>query len=463
MIEKRQPIVTVLGHVDHGKTTLLDNLRKTKIVDREAGGITQSIGASIVQTEGGQKITFIDTPGHAAFSGMRSRGAKVADIAVLVVAADDGVKPQTKEAIGFIQEANIPFIVALTKTDLPSANVQNALATLETEGIYFEGRGGNTPYVEVSARQNVGVDKLLELIVLVSDINDILADADAPLEAVVIETGKDQRGALATVVVRNGKLEVGKLINAAGQEAKVRGLFDHQNKSVKKINPGEPALILGFDAVPQIGVVIEDAGKDKKVNAFVEQRVVTKGKMLEGQLPLVLKTQNAGALEALLASIPEGVFVVSASVGDINENDIFLARTSGAKIFAFEVKVNNQIAKLAETEKVEVKSFKIIYDLTDRINELIKAGTKVIVAKMVVIATFPFNNKIVAGCRLELGQVSKGNKLILVRDEKDVAEVRVTSVRRGKDELTTVTEGEFGAILEPQLDFTIGDVLISRA
>ena len=374
MIQKRQPIVTILGHVDHGKTTLLDNLRETKVADREAGGITQSIGASIVETSSGQKITFIDTPGHAAFSGMRSRGAKVCDIAVLVVAADDGVKPQTKEAITFIREAKIPFIVALTKTDLPGANVQNALSTLEQEGIYFEGRGGDTSYVEVSAKKNIGIDKLLELIILVADITDILADPDGDLEAVVIETGKDNRGPLASVIVRNGSLEVGKEISAEKKSTKIRGIFNYLNKPVKKIAPGEPALVLGFSQVPPVGAVITFAGKESKKTANKEQKSVTKGKVEEGQLPLILKAQNQGSLEALLGVLPKEVFIVSASVGDISENDIFLAKTSGAAIFTFGVKVAGKIQKLAETEKVEVKSFKIIYELLELVEKIVKSG-----------------------------------------------------------------------------------------
>lgn len=460
MISTRQPIITVLGHVDHGKTTLLDTIRKSNVAAREAGGITQSIGAYVVENAG-KKMTFIDTPGHAAFSGMRSRGAKVADIAILVVASDDGVMPQTKEAIKHIQDAGIPMIIAFTKIDLPGSNLESAKASVEREGVYLEGRGGDVPYVEVSAKQGQGIDKLLELITLVSEVNDIIADPEGDLEAVVIETGKDNRGALASLVVRNGTLKVGDEIKANDLPTKVRGIFDYLSKPVKQINPGEPGLVLGFASVPEVGAIIRKAGFVEPQQKIEEKKVI-QGKMKEGQIPLIFKTQNAGSLEALLKSLPEEVFIVSAAVGDLNENDIFLAKSSGAKIMVFDMKVGNSIAKLAETEKVDILTFRVIYELLEKIDQYIKEGTKVVVAKATILASFPFNSKKVAGCRLDLGTISKGNKLTLVRGEKELGEMRVASLRRGKDELTQVTEGEFGVILEPQLDFTIGDVLISR-
>jgi translation initiation factor IF-2 len=462
MIEKRQPIVTVLGHVDHGKTTLLDTIRKSNVTAREAGGITQSIGASIVQTDDGKKITFIDTPGHAAFSGMRSRGARVADIAILIVAADDGLMPQTKEAIGFIREANIPFIVAFTKIDLPNANVEAAKASIEREGVYLEGRGGDVPFVEVSAKEGKGIKELLDLIALVSEVNDIIADPEGELEAVVIETAKDNRGPLASVVVRNGNLAVTTEIKAGELTAKVRGLFDYQNKPVKKVAPGEPALILGFSDVPEVGTVVRSASYTEEESRLAEQRSVTTGKISEGQIPLLFKAQNAGSMEALLKSLPPEVFVISASVGELTENDIFLAKSAGALIMAFDVKVSNIISKLAETEKVKIQSYKIIYELLEKIDEMVKAGIKHVVAKAEIIASFPFNAKKVAGCRLEVGPINRGMKLKLMRGEEELGEVRAGSLRRGKDEVSSVSEGEFGVILEPQLDFTIGDVLISR-
>jgi translation initiation factor IF-2 len=229
MLEPRPPIVTVLGHVDHGKTTLLDAIRKTNVASREVGGITQSIGASVVEISDGKKagkITFIDTPGHAAFSKMRSRGAKVADIAILVVATDDGIKPQTKEALGFILEEKIPFFVALTKSDLPSSDPETAKGQLEKEGVQLEGSGGQVPYVLISAKEGKGIKELTELIVLLSEVNDIRGDPEGNLEGFVVETKKDKKGLLATVIVRNGKIRTGDQILTEGVVTKVKGIFD---------------------------------------------------------------------------------------------------------------------------------------------------------------------------------------------------------------------------------------------
>jgi len=464
MQKVRQPIVTVLGHVDHGKTTLLDAVRQTNVAKREAGGITQGIGASVVTTKEGKKITFIDTPGHAAFSAMRARGAKVADIAILVVAADDGVKPQTKEAIKHILEAQIPFVVAMTKIDLPGANVDVAKASLEKEGVFLEGRGGQISVVEVSGKTGQGIQTLLEMITLLSEVTEIMADEAGDLEAVVIETGKDNRGPLASVVVRNGTLKVGDEIRAGQEVARVRGIFDFQNKQTKQITPGEPGLVLGFAQVPEVGAVVTK-GEKGQVNTKKEfAAAVRRGEPKEGEVPVIIKTQNAGALEAVVASLPAGTFLVAAGVGEVTENDVFLAKTTGpALIFAFEAKVPTSVTKLAETEKVEIFSYKIIYELIQKIEEIIKKGLKVIHGRAEIIDSFPFNNKKVAGARMIMGRIIKGEKLLLLSGEKEIGIVRATSLRKGKDELGQVTEGEFGIIFEPQLDFTRGDVLISQS
>ncbi|MFI5240820.1 MAG: translation initiation factor IF-2, partial [Microgenomates group bacterium] len=250
---QRQPIVTVLGHVDHGKTSLLDAIRKTTVASGEAGGITQSIGSSVVTTPSGKKITFIDTPGHAAFTKMRSRGAKVADIAILVIAADDGIKPQTKEAIKIIKESGTPFIVAVTKIDIAGVNPEMARGQLEGEEILFEGRGGETPFIPLSSKTGVGVNDLLEMIALLSEVHGFTGDISAPLEAVVIESFKDRRGVVANVVVRNGNLKVGEEVFSEGIQGKIRAIHNDKGESVKEVGPGEPAQIIGFSEVPQVG------------------------------------------------------------------------------------------------------------------------------------------------------------------------------------------------------------------
>jgi translation initiation factor IF-2 len=464
MIEKfRAPIVTVLGHVDHGKTTLLDTIRKTSIAKKEAGGITQGIGASVITTKEKKKITFIDTPGHAAFSKMRSRGARVADIAVLVVAADDGVKPQTKEALKHILEAKIPYIVAVSKIDLPSASPETVRGQLEKEGVLFEGRGGDVPFVTISSKTGKGIDGLLEMINLVAEVNEIKADPKGDLEAVVIETSKDRRGPLVSVIVRNGTLRVGDKILAEDEVCKVRGLFDDNEKSVNQVLPGEPALILGFDELPPVGAQVSFF-KDKDLNYKKSTKTVVIPEIKKGQIPLVIKTKTKGSLEAILSNLPKEIVVVSSGIGEVNKSDIFSAKPANAYLFAFETKVPKIVAKLAETEGVPIETFDIIYKLFERLDELIKESQEQILGKAEIIATFPFNKKRVAGCKVISGKIGKTNKLILMRGKEKIGEVKPVSMKKQKQAIQEAKEGEeFGLIFEPQLDFEIGDMLVSVA
>lgn len=458
----RPPIVVVLGHVDHGKTTLLDAIRKTNVVSREAGGITQSIGASQVTTKEGKKITFIDTPGHAAFTKMRSRGVNLADIAVLVVAADDGVKPQTKEAIQIIRESGVPFVVALTKTDLGSADIEAAKGQLEKEGVAFEARGGDVPVVALSGKTGKGVDDLLETISLVSEVHEIKGDPGGQLEAIVLETSKDKRGLLVSVVVRNGVLRVGETTSVEGISAKIRGLFGEGRKSIKEVFPSEPALILGFETLPPVGA---------KITAFREGSLgVLENKadaiyVEEGQIPIMVKAENAGALEAILAALPGGVVVVSSGVGDVYESDVLLAKSSGVeRIFCFESKASTGVSKLAEAEGVKIETFRVIYEFIQRLEELIKKEDIEILGKAEIVAEFPFNTKRVAGCKVTAGQILKTSKLILTRGEKKLGEVKAHSLKKQKQEISVAkAQEEFGILFEPQLDFKVGDVLVSVA
>lgn len=464
----RPPIVVVLGHVDHGKTTLLDTLRESSVAAREAGGITQRIGASVVTTKSGSKITFIDTPGHAAFSAMRSRGAKVADIAILVVAADDGVQPQTKEAINIINEEKIPFVVALTKTDLATANVESVLGQLEKEMILFEGRGGQTPKVEVSAKTGEGIDNLIELIELVAEVAELKADSSNPLEAVVIETSKSKAGNQVSVVVRDGSFKIGDQLVAEGINCKVRGIFDDNGKPVKEVNPGEPAQILGFEGLPAVGSKVTTLGGEKTQSTDKNTYGLTEGtsstKPKEGEFSLVIKTDNAGSLEAILAALPEEAIVISSGVGEITESDVFTAKSSDATIYAFETKASTNVLKLAELEGVEIKTFRVIYELFKDVEEVIKKGKSEILGVAQVVASFPFNNKKVAGCKMVKGRITKSDQLTLTRGEKEIGKVKIISLRKQKDEVPEVREGEeFGVIFVPQLDFENGDMLTSIA
>jgi len=460
MQTKRPAIVTILGHVDHGKTSILDTLRSSRVQAREAGGITQSIGASTLKTKS-SSITFIDTPGHAAFSQMRSRGAKIADIALLVVAADDGVKPQTKEALDYIKSSGSKLIVVFNKIDLPSSNVQKALGELEDLGVLFEGRGGDTPYVETSVKEKKGFDALLEIIELVTEIEEFKGDSDGELAATVIETNKDKRGLTVSVVVQNGTLKVGQEIAAGNIQAKVRGLFDEYNKPVKEAGLSKPILILGFSDLPQVGQEIVSADKaqpqQKKKNDVRQTREIS-----EEELAVVVKTASAGCLEAILASLPQKVKVLKSGVGAVTESDIFFAKTSTSVILTFELKLTGSTRKLSETEGVDIYEFNIIYDLIKKAEELVEQKQTKIKAEARVQAAFPFNNLTVAGCKVGSGTLSKGDKIILKRGEKEIGQGRVVSLRRGKEDLNVAKAGEeCGIIFKPQFDFEVGDMILS--
>lgn len=461
-VKSRQPIVVVLGHVDHGKTTLLDTIRKTTVADREAGGITQAIGASVVETESGKKITFIDTPGHAAFSKMRGRGALVADIAILVVAQGDGVQPQTREALQIIKDAKIPFIVAGTKADVPGVSPELVLGQLEKEEVFFEGRGGQVPFVSVSAKNNQGIKELLEMLVLVSEVSELTGDSEANLEAVVIESGKDKMGPMATVVVTNGSLKVGQVVFVEKTECKVRALFDDKGKPVKLVSPGEPARVFGFSEVPLVGARVTNSEEEVTVAYVKPKGVFDLRRLADDEIPIILKAGNAGALEAITASLPAKIIAIDSGVGDVNSSDILNAQSSGAYVFAFESKIPNDIAKLAEIEKVKTARFEIIYELIQNLEEILKKGKVEIKGHSEVLASFPFNNKKVAGCKVIDGKFAKGDQLILMRGDKELGKAKITSLKKQKQEVAIVGQGEeFGIIMEPQLDFQIRDVLVS--
>lgn len=463
MKELRAPIVTVLGHVDHGKTTLLDAIRKSNKAAREAGGITQSIGASRVKTKEGE-FTFVDTPGHAAFAKMRERGARLADIALLVVSSTEGIKPQTIEAIKYIRELKLPFIVVATKTDLPSTNIEKTRAQLEEQGVLFEGRGGDVPLVSVSAKKNEGIEGLLEMTQLVASVNEIMADPEGELMAVVVEVNKDQRGVVASVVIRDGKLQIGDNIVANKIKGRVKGMFDEFGKPVKQALPGEPVAILGFTEMPEVGAEVRRASKG--IGASVENNQVGQRKDVpevgENEVPVIVKAGSTGSLEAILASIPKGVVVVASGVGDVNDNDVAFAKSARARILVFEAKASGQVKRLADTDSVVIEEYRIIYELIKALEEILTGKQGEITGRATVVQVFPFGNKKVAGCKVEMGQIVMGLKLKLMREDKEVGEGKVVSLRREKHEIPVAKAGEeCGIILAPNLDFSPGDVLLS--
>lgn len=473
----RPPIVTILGHVDHGKTTLLDFIRKSSVAAKEHGGITQHIGAYQI-THNSQLITFIDTPGHAAFEKMRSRGAKVADIAVLVVAIDDGIMPQTDEAIKHIKEAKVPLIVAVNKIDLPGVNIKVQLEKIKKQlsdrEILPEEYGGDVPVVPLSAKTGKGVDKLLEAILLVAELNEIKGDLAAAPAGVVIEANLDKfKGAVATLLIRNGTLKKGDSIMVGGVKGKIRGMFDWDGKALDQAGPSTPVEVLGLEAVPPVGAVLGEIGEAKKL-ADVQSLVE---KLKQGdtkQLKVIIKADKQGSLEAIQASLDKFnqdrkvVDYIFTGTADIGEENIKLAATVGAIVIGFNVKVAPNALKLAENEHVLIRTYNIIYelleDIEDVVNTLLEVGQlEEVLGKAEIIAEFPFGKgERVAGCRMSEGIIAKGQRIRVVREGELVGETKLKSLRKVKEEVNKVEKGnDCGMIFDPPIDFQIGDIVES--
>lgn len=464
----RPPVVAVLGHVDHGKTTLLDKIRKTNVVAKEFGGITQHIGAYQVKSKN-KTITFIDTPGHEAFSEMRSRGAKVADLAVLVIAADEGVKPQTTESLKYIKKAKIPYLVAINKIDKPNIDLKWVKKDMAENKIVVEDQGGKIVSVATSAKTGKGISELLEMILLVAEMEEIKGDPKAKLKAVIIESKLDKRrGPLATVLVRNGSLKIGDQIEADGAFAKIKAMFDENGRSVKSAGPSKPVEILGFKAVPPIGSLIKRT--EKIITPATEPpkpELAKKEEAEEEKLRLIIKADVNGTLEAILAGLPKEAEIIDSGVGDVNESDVLLAETTGAEIIAFNVKASAKVKKLAITEKVKISDYQVIYKLFEEIEEKVKklmepfAGEEIL-GKAEILKEFEIKKERIAGCRVIEGEIKKRGKLHLQRGEEVVGDCRIKSMKTGKEKIEGAKTGEeFGAILSPSLDFKIGDMLIS--
>ena len=473
----RPPIVTILGHVDHGKTTLLDFIRKSSVAAKEHGGITQHIGAYQV-THNSSLITFIDTPGHAAFEKMRSRGASVADIAILVVAIDDGLMPQTIEAIKHIQAAKVPVIVAINKIDLPGIdkNVQllKIKKQLSDQKINLEEYGGDVPVVPLSAKTGEGVDKLLEMILLVSEMLELKGDPALPAAGVVIEANLDKfKGAIATILVKNGTLKKGDAIALGGVTGKVRGLFDYNGKSVDSAGPSTPVEVLGLEAVPQVGAVLGELPEVKATEAI--QSLVEKLKAGETKtLKVIIKADKQGSLEAIQASLEKFneekkiIDFVFSGTGDIGEENIKLAATVGAIVIGFNVKIRPTASKMAENEHVLVRTYNIIYELLDDVEEVVQTLLEVgqleeVIGKANIIAEFPHGkNEKIAGCRMTEGTIAKGQKIRIVREGETIGETKLKSLKKVKEEVNKVEKGnDCGMLFDPIVDFAIGDTVES--
>lgn len=477
----RPPVVAVLGHVDHGKTSLLDAIRKSDVAKGEHGGITQHIGAYQIQFEG-KPITFIDTPGHEAFAQMRSRGANVADLALLVVAADDSVKPQTKESIEQIKKAGVGLIVVINKIDLPGANAERVKKDLAREGVQVEGFGGDVPLALVSAKAKTGIKELLDLILLVAQIKELTADPKKPFEGMVIETRVDKgKGMVASVVVKNGTLKAGMtLFEGEKAVARVRAMFDEYGKPVGEALPARPVEVLGFMVLPSVGVTLKDAPFSIQMKARESaSRVATDANMglpdwlkpkeeqEKEKLNIVLKADTAGSLEAITASLSDRIKIVGKGVGDISEADILMARGARAFVVGFNVKCPGAVSKLAQIEKVVFRTYNIIYELLNELDEVVTGMKEVLASERelgvgVIIAEFPYEKTRIAGTDVKSGRLARGDMVKIIRKDEEIGRVKIKSIRKGKDEATKVEEGsQCGVLLDREVAFELNDVIIA--
>lgn len=471
------PVVSVLGHVDHGKTTLLDSVRKSNQASREAGGITQAIGASKIEvTHDGVKrfITFIDTPGHEAFANMRSHGVSASDVVLLIVAADDGVKPQTKESIEKILASKLPFIAVITKMDAPGANIEKVKQELAKEGVLLEGLGGQVPFIGVSAKTGEKIQDLLELIIVVYDFSEIKKDENNDFTGVVIEAKLDKRrGVLASLVIKMGKISVGdKVFTESREVGKVRALIDSTGSQVKTVLPGEAVEILGLTEVLPAGSVVNTKGTTV---AEVQKSLGTHSptdlmKLLQGgqveKLPVIVKTQTSGEYEAIQKSLPEDVEVVFEGRGEISVSDILMSRDFNALVVGFNVDIEKQAKTLAESNKTFYRTYNIIYNLLDELKDAVdlihERAKRKVFGKAQILATFEGNQGQILGVRVQEGRLAIGDKIVVTRGEDETPESKILTIKQGKNDVKEVGKGnECGIMIDPQVDFTIGDMVIS--
>jgi translation initiation factor IF-2 len=494
-LKPRPPIVTIMGHVDHGKTSLLDALRKTDVVSGEAGGITQHIGAYQVKLKSGDRITFLDTPGHAAFTAMRARGATSTDIAILVVAADDSVMPQTIESINHAKAAGVPIIVAVNKSDLPTANPDKVLTDLLQHDVQVESMGGETQAVKVSALTGDGLDALTDAITLQAELLELKANPDRNADGLVIESQLDKgRGPVATVLVKRGTLTRGDIVVAGSQWGKVRALVDERGQQLKGAGPSQPVEVLGLDGAPEPGdpfVVVDSEARAREVTEYrVRQKRQVSGKagaaarasldqllskLKEGsvetsELPVVVKGDVQGSVEAITQSLDKlsndevRARVIHGAVGGISESDVLLAQSSQAPIFAFNVRANKQARDLAEKEGVEIRYYSVIYDLIDDVKATLsgmlapeKRETFIGYAEILEVFNITKVGK-VAGCRISEGKVLRGCGVRLLRDDVVIHEGKLKTLKRFKDEVNEVNAGmECGMAFERYDDMRVGD------
>ncbi len=485
-LQLRPAVVTIMGHVNHGKTRLLDAIRQTNVMATEAGGITQHIGAYQVEVNG-QKITFLDTPGHEAFTAIRARGAQVTDITILVVAADDGVMPQTLEAIDHAQAAEVPIVVAINKIDKPEANPETVKQQLADAGLLIEEWGGDVVCVPISAKEKTGISELLENLLVVAEVEELRADPSQPAVGVVIEAEMDKtKGPLATVLIQNGTLKVGDTVVVGGTWGRIRAMFNDVGKRVRKAEPAMPVELLGLDSVPQVGDTLTSVAGEHQARALIQKRQqemqpksvsldnlfdqISAGQVKE--LNVILKADVQGSIEPIRSSLERlateqvQVRIIHSGSGNITESDVMLAIASKGLIIGFGTGVEAGARRLAEVEGVDIRSYDVIYNLVDDVEKALKGMleptyVEVIDGRAEVRAIFSSSKKSkVAGVYVTEGKVSRGASVRVRRGEQIVSESVVNSLRRFKDDVKEVTSGyECGVGIEDFNDFEVGDIL----
>ena len=488
-LKLRPPVVTVMGHVDHGKTSLLDCIRNTHVQTHEAGGITQHIGAYQVNCKG-KKIVFLDTPGHEAFTAMRARGAQITDIAILVVAADDGVMPQTIEAIHHAKSAGVPIIVAINKIDKPGANPDRVKQELMEQGLVPEEYGGDTIMVPVSAKKQIGIDDLLEMVLLVAEVKELNANPNRDARGVIVEAKLDKgRGPVATVLVQNGTLRIGDSVVCGTTYGKVRAMVNDRGENVKKAGPSVPVEILGLNDVPEAGDIlavleekqarsIAEARIERQRNNLIKSKKVSLDDLFhqiqEGDIKdlyIVIKADVQGSVEALSSSLLKlnkndevRVSIVHSGVGAVNESDVMLASASNALIIAFNVRPDANARKLADTENIDIRTYRVIYDaindVKDAMSGMLKPKYKEVVQGRVEIRqVMKFSKALVAGSYVLEGKICNNSKIRIIRDNIEIFDGEIDSLRRFKDEVKEVNAGyECGISIVDFRDFKEGDI-----
>lgn len=482
-IIKRSPIVVIMGHIDHGKSTLLDHLRHSNVVDGEAGGITQHLSAYVVPhtTKDGadEKITFLDTPGHAAFQKMRLRGADVADVAILIVSAEDGVKPQTLEALESIKAAGVPYVVAINKIDKPGADIPRTQASLIENEIYIEGMGGDIPWTPISAKTGEGVDDLLDLVVLTADLAELTGDTNAPATGVVIEGYMDdKRGTTATLIIKNGTLKSGNFVVSGTTYAPVRIMEDFTGKAIKEAGLSEPVGIVGFSDIPEVGSEFhsvaskkeaEQAIVDHEAGSAKENRMIPMGIPV---IPLLIKADVLGTIDAIKHELAKfesdriAVRVIDEGVGDISVADVQnVSATEDAIIVGFNVKVDRTAKDLAERLEVEIDTFNIIYELSEWLETALKNRTpkreeeqETGQAKILVAFSRQKNTHVLGG-RVESGELKLKQEVVIMRRDIEVGRGKLVNLQQAKNDVTSITEGEFGMQIDSKVDVAPGDII----